>query len=119
MLGLNQELVEHQLPINPRFKPFKQILRSFRPHIWLRIKDETNRYADWVSNIVSMEKKDFDKLKVCIDFRNLNRATSKGEYPIYVADILINNTSGIDSLAFLMVISDIIKSLCLKKIHLK
>jgi hypothetical protein len=40
---------------------------------------------------MSMEKKDSNKLRVCIDFRNLNRATSKDEYIMPVADILINN----------------------------
>jgi hypothetical protein len=47
-----------------------------------------------VSNIVPVEKKNTRKIKVCVDFRNLNRATLKDEYPMPVADILINNASG-------------------------
>jgi hypothetical protein len=44
------------------------------------------RYAEWVSNIVPIEKKDFEKIRVCIDFRDLNRATLKDEYPMPIAD---------------------------------
>ena len=51
-----------------------------------RIKKEINRlleygfiqscrYAEWISNIVPVEKKDSGKIKVCIDFRGLNKAT--------------------------------------------
>jgi hypothetical protein len=70
-----------------------------------RIKDEIHRlleanfirpcrYAEWVSNIVLVEKKESGKLRVCIDFRNLNRATPKYEYHMHIADTLINNVLG-------------------------
>jgi hypothetical protein len=41
-----------------------------------------------------IEKKDFRKIRVCIDFRDLNRATPKDEYPTPIADMLINDASG-------------------------
>jgi hypothetical protein len=41
-----------------------------------------------------VEKKESGKLSVCIDFRNLSRATPKDEYPMPIADTLINNASG-------------------------
>jgi hypothetical protein len=41
------------------------------------------------------------KLRVCIDFRNLNRATPKDEYPMPIADTLINNASGNTIISFL------------------
>ena len=47
-----------------------------------------------------MEKKGSGKLRVCIDFRDLNRATSKDEYPMPIADMLINDASDIRLLAF-------------------
>jgi hypothetical protein len=38
-----------------------------------------------------MEKKNTGKIWVCIDFHNLNKATTKDEYPMPIADMLINN----------------------------
>jgi hypothetical protein len=51
------------------------------------------RCADWTSNIVLVEKKETKKLRVCIDFRDLNRATPKDEYPKPIADFLVNAAS--------------------------
>jgi hypothetical protein len=39
-------------------------------------------------------EKESGKLRVCIDFRNLNRASPKDEYHMPKADMLINNASG-------------------------
>jgi hypothetical protein len=52
------------------------------------------RYAEWVSCVVPVEKKNTGKIRVCVDFRNFNRATPKDEYPMPVADILINKALG-------------------------
>jgi hypothetical protein len=98
------------LPIKPGFRPFKQRPMPFRAVP--RIKDEIHRllevkfirlcrYAKWVSNIAQVEKKDFSKLRVCIDFLNLNRATPKDEYHMPVVDILINNASGNRVISFI------------------
>jgi hypothetical protein len=111
MRGLNREIVEQRLPIMSGFRPFKQRPRSFRPDLLLKIKDEIHRlleanfirpcrYAEWVFNIVPVEK-DSDKLRVCIDFHNLNRATPKDEYPMPIVDIFINNALGNRVLSFL------------------
>ena len=105
MPGLSRDLVEHRLPIKASFRPHKQSARKFNPKIYDRIKEEISRllkanfimlcrYADWSSNIVPVEKKGSGKLRVCIDFRDLNRATPKDEYPMPIADMLINNASG-------------------------
>jgi hypothetical protein len=36
-------------------------------------------------------EKNTGKIQVCIEFRNLNKATPKDEYPMPIADMLINN----------------------------
>ena len=41
------------------------------------------------------------KIRVCIDFRDLNRATLKDEYPMPIADMLINDASGHWVISFL------------------
>ena len=43
---------------------------------------------------MSIEKKDLGKIRVCIDFRDLNKATLKDEYPMPIADMLINEAFG-------------------------
>jgi hypothetical protein len=109
---LSRDLVELKLPIKPGFRPFKQAPRSFNPLLHSRIKEEIDRllkakciqpcrYAKWVSNIVPIEEKNTDKIRVCVDFRNLNRATPKDEYPMPLAESLINRASGNRIISFL------------------
>src|ERR1041385_2501647 len=43
MLGLSRELVEHRLPINNGFMPYKQTTTKFNPKIYDRIKEEIGR----------------------------------------------------------------------------
>jgi hypothetical protein len=103
--------VQHRLPIKSGFRSFKQRPRSFCLDLLPRIKDETHwlleanfirpcRYTESVSNIVLVEKESV-KLRVCIDFCNLNRATPKDEYHMPIADMLINNASGNRVISFL------------------
>jgi hypothetical protein len=112
MPRLSRELVEHQLPIKDGFKPYKQHPRRFNSTTYDRVKEEINRllqawfiqpcrYVDWVSNIVPVKKKDSGKIRICIDFRNLNRATPKDEYPMPIVDMLINDALGHWVISFL------------------
>jgi hypothetical protein len=48
-----------------------------------------------------MEKKNTVKIWVCIDFCNLNKSTPKDEYPMLIADMLINNAAGHRVIIFL------------------
>jgi hypothetical protein len=59
------------------------------------------RYANWVSKIIPIEKKNTGKVWICVDFRNLNRATPKNEYPMLVNNLLIDSTSGNKVISFL------------------
>jgi hypothetical protein len=112
MPGLSRDLVEHTLPIKPGFRPFKQLARIFNAELLSKIKEEvewllqanfiqTSRYADWVSNIVPVEKKNTGKIRVCVDFRNLNRATPKDKYPMPVAETLISRALSHRMISFL------------------
>jgi hypothetical protein len=58
------------------------------------------RYTEWVSNVMPVEKKITGKIRVCVDFRYLNKATPKDEY-LPVADVLINNASGNKIMSFM------------------
>jgi hypothetical protein len=109
--GLNKKLVEHRLPIKEGFQPFQQHPRRMAPDITLKIKEEIERlvragfirparYVEWLSNIVLVLKKN-GKLRICIDFRNINMATPKDEYPMSVADLLVNGASRYKVLSFM------------------
>jgi len=100
MSGLDRSIVEHRLPIKPRFRPHQQPARRYNPNILPDIKAEITklieakfirqcRYAKWISNVVPVYKKN-EKLRVCIDFRNLNKATPMDGYPMSVADLLVD-----------------------------
>jgi hypothetical protein len=111
MHSLSRELVEHRLPIKTCFRPYKQSTWRFNLiiHDWVkeveRLLDagfiQPCRYAEWVSNIVPVEKKNTGKIWVCIDFHNLNKATPKDEYSMPIANMLINNASGHRVISFL------------------
>jgi hypothetical protein len=112
MPGLSRELVEHRLAIKADFRPYKQGAQNFKPEIVRRVKEEVDRLlqarfiqrcrnADWVSNIVPVEKKNTGKIRICVEFRNLNRATPKDEYSMPVADLLVDSVSGNKVISFL------------------
>jgi len=58
------------------------------------------RYAQWIPNIVPVYKKNA-KLRVCIDFRDLNKATPMDGYPMLVADVLVDAASGHKIISFM------------------
>jgi hypothetical protein len=52
------------------------------------------------SNIVPVYKKN-GKLRMCIDFRDLNKATSMDGYPMLVDDALVNASAGHKVISFM------------------
>ena len=100
MLGLDRSIVEHWLLIKHGYRPHQQGSRRCNPKILPDIKAEITklieakliwqcRYAEWISNVVPVYKKN-RKLRVCIDFKNLNKATPMDGYPMPVADMLVD-----------------------------
>jgi hypothetical protein len=53
-----------------------------------------------LANIVPVIKKN-ETLRVCTDFKGLNNATPKDEYPMPVAEMLVDSTTGFDYLSML------------------
>ena len=106
MSGLDRSIVEHRLPIKPRYWPFKQASRRFNPNALDDIKKETERlleakfirsyrYAEWILSVVLMYKKN-GKLRVCIDFRDLNKATL-----MLIANMLVDAAAGHKVISFM------------------
>ncbi|RDY13950.1 hypothetical protein CR513_01041, partial [Mucuna pruriens] len=90
MPGLDREIVEHKLPLLPRSTPVRQQLRRMRPEVALKIKEEVEK--QWnagflVANIVPVPKKD-GKVRMCVDYRDLNRDSPKDKFPLPHIDVL-------------------------------
>jgi hypothetical protein len=78
MPGLDRSIVEHRLPLKPGFRPFQQRARQMKAEILEEVKKEvekmieagfirTCRYAEWISSVVPVQKKD-GRWRVCVDF---------------------------------------------------
>ena len=53
---------------------------------------EVSKYSEWVANIVLILKKD-RKVRVCLDYRDLNRANPKDNFSLPYIDTLVDNTA--------------------------
>ena len=74
-----------------------------RPDISEKIKAEVMKqfdvgflavtsYPQWVANVVSVPKKD-GKVRMCVDYMDLNRASLKNDFPLPHIDVLVDNTA--------------------------
>ena len=87
MPSLDTDIVVHRLALREECMPVKQKLRRVKPEMLLKIKEEVKKqldarflevakYPQWVANIVTTLKKD-GKVRMCVDYRDLNRASPK------------------------------------------
>ena len=51
------------------------------------------RHSEWVSNLVLVRKKS-GEIRLCVDFRNLNRALDKDNYPVPPMEQILQMVSG-------------------------
>ncbi|KAK5802979.1 hypothetical protein PVK06_030616 [Gossypium arboreum] len=111
MPGLNTDIVVYQLPIKEECRPVQQKLRRMRPNVLLKIKKEVKnqfdagflqvvKYSEWVANIVPVPKKD-GKVRMCMDYRDLNKASPKDNFPLSHIDTLVDNTEGYSLFSFM------------------
>ena len=49
-------------------------------------------YPQWVTNIVPVPKKE-GKVQMCVDYRDLNNASPKDDFPLPHIDVLVDNTT--------------------------
>ncbi|KAI5316275.1 hypothetical protein L3X38_045451 [Prunus dulcis] len=112
MSGLDRQLVEHKLPIKDGYLPVKQARRRMSMDTELKVKEEIERllkagfirpaiYADWLANIVPVLKRKTGAVRICVDYRNLNEASPKDEYPMPMADMLIDGAAHNQMLSFM------------------
>ncbi|CAL2236862.1 unnamed protein product [Prunus armeniaca] len=112
MPGLDRKLVEHKLPIKEGYLPVKQARRRMSMETELKVKEEIERlvkagfirlaiYADWLANIVPVLNREIGAIRICVDYRNLNEASPKDEYPMSMADMLVDGAAHNQMLSFM------------------
>ena len=57
-------------------------------------------YPKWLANVVHVPKKN-GKVRVCVDFRDLNKASPKDDFPLSHIDLLVDNTADHSMLSFM------------------
>ncbi|GAA0163578.1 hypothetical protein LIER_19408 [Lithospermum erythrorhizon] len=84
-------------------KPLKQAQQRFRPKLVPSIEAEVNKlievgfiwevqYPTWLANIVSVRKKN-RQIRECVDFRDLNHACPKVDFPLPILELMIDSTT--------------------------
>jgi ribonuclease HI len=85
-------VIEHKIPLKEEAKTFRQKLRQINPMLLPVMEKEVKklldaqiivplRYSEWVANLVPVKKKS-GEIRLCVDFRNLNRSSKKDNYPL-------------------------------------
>ncbi|KAL0411905.1 UNVERIFIED_CONTAM: Pro-Pol polyprotein [Sesamum latifolium] len=109
--GIDPQVITHHLNIDPNCKPIKQKKRHFGPEKDKIIQAEVNKlmvaghieeiqFPEWLSNVVLVPKPG-GKWRMCIDFRDLNKACPKDFYPLPRIDQLVDSTSGCELLSMM------------------
>ena len=56
--------------------------------------------AEWIANVVPVPKKD-GKVRMCVDFRDLNKACPKDDFPLPHINVLVDNMTGSVLMSFM------------------
>uniref|UniRef100_A0A2N9FGV7 Integrase catalytic domain-containing protein n=1 Tax=Fagus sylvatica TaxID=28930 RepID=A0A2N9FGV7_FAGSY len=109
--GIDPGLVAHSLNVEPGTKPVVQPARTFHTEVEAQITQEVKKllaagfikpiqHPRWLSNIVPVKKKN-GQIRCCVDFRNLNKACPKDEFPLPNMDLLIDSAAGSAMFSFM------------------
>jgi hypothetical protein len=111
LYGVNRDVIEHSLSVDPTFKPRKQRLRKMSDDKAEGARNEVKRlqsagiirevtYPEWLANTL-MVKKANGKWRMCIDFTDLNKACPKNEFPLPRIDSLVDATTSSELMSLL------------------
>ncbi|KAL0401375.1 UNVERIFIED_CONTAM: Pro-Pol polyprotein, partial [Sesamum latifolium] len=109
--GIDPQVITHHLNIDPNCKPVKQKKRHFGPEKDKIIQAESKQvdgcrtyrriqFPEWLSNVVLVPKPG-GKWRMCIDFRDLNKACPKDFYPLPRIDQLVDSKSDCELLSMM------------------
>ena len=104
-------IIQHTIPIKENEKPFKQKLRRINPLLMPLIEKEIKklfdakiilpiRFSKWLANLVPVRKQS-GEIRICIDFRNLKKASLKDNYPLPKMDQILQNIIGSQRMSML------------------
>lgn len=111
MPDIDPSIVEHEIETYDNAKPIRQWLRPVHPCKAAAIKVEVEKIlnagfiypvplTEWVSNPVPVDKKQ-GTIWVCVDYRDLNTACPKDNYPTPFIDKILHNCAGCESFSFM------------------
>jgi hypothetical protein len=97
-------VIEHKIPLKEEAKPFRQKLRQINPMLLPIMEREVKklldaqiivplRYSEWIANLVPVRKKS-GEIRLCVDFRNLNRSSRKDNYPLPKMEHILQRVTG-------------------------
>ena len=58
------------------------------------------QYPKWIANIVPVKKKN-RQIHVCVNFRDLNEACPKDDFPLPIIELTVDATTGHEALSFM------------------
>ena len=111
MPSIDPEIAQHHIDTRAHMVPVKQKLRRMRTEWLLKIKEEVTKQlkvgfikpvhqAEWIANVVPIPKKD-GKVRMCVDFRDLNKSCLKDYLPLPYIDVLVDNIAGSALMSFM------------------
>jgi ribonuclease HI len=109
--GVNRDVIEHSLNVDPSFRPRKQRLQKMSNDKAEGARNEVKRllsagvikevtYPEWLANTV-MVKKANGKWRMCIDFIDLNKACPKDEFLLPRIDSLVDAAASSELMSLL------------------
>ncbi|KAL0445094.1 UNVERIFIED_CONTAM: hypothetical protein Slati_2232100 [Sesamum latifolium] len=109
--GINPNVITHHLNIDPHIRPVKQKKRHFGSEKDKIIQAEVDKlmaaghieeiqFSEWLSNVILVPKLG-GKWRMCINFKNLNKACPKDFYHLSRIDQLVDSTSGCELLSMM------------------
>jgi hypothetical protein len=104
MSGIDPAIVVHEIKTYPGAKPVRQRLRPVHPRKAAAIKLEVEKLlkagfiypvalTEWVSNPVPIDKKG-GSIRVCVDYRDINKACPKDNFPTPFVDQIVDDCAG-------------------------
>jgi hypothetical protein len=93
----------YRVPLVEGCKSVKQRLRRTNMNVLIKVKREIEKqwnagfleiikYPQCMSNIVVVPEEE-DKIRVCVDFRDLNQTSPKDNFPLSHIDMLVDNAA--------------------------